>query len=154
MTTQTTRPAAATTTTTLTAPSHIYPATLLQRSITADYLLAIPMALNFTALASPAGTLLGLPTSFTLGLGIFLIFWATFMWRVSRTSPTPLAGTVTILAVNVAWVALSVAIAAGAWFELTTTGIAFVAAQAVAVTAVTTLEVLAARHVYRPATTA
>ncbi len=96
-----------------------------------------------TAGAGALDEALGIPTPWLLGLGVFLLVFAVDVGLIARSLPRS-GRLVRPLAIgNVGWVIASlIAVAAGAW-ELTGLGVAFVLAQAAAVTVFAALQLRA-----------
>ena len=87
---------------------------------------------------------LGLDRTLATAVGAGLLGWAAFVAWVSVERRPALVSEV--VAVNLAWVVASLVFAA-AWDDLTALGVAVVVAQAVAVVALTALQVASRRHV-------
>ena len=87
---------------------------------------------------------LGLDRTLATAVGAGLLAWAAFVAWVSVERRPALVSEV--VAVNLAWVVASLVFAA-AWDDLTALGVAVVVAQAVAVVALTALQVASRRHV-------
>ncbi|WP_353185582.1 hypothetical protein [Bosea sp. (in: a-proteobacteria)] len=96
-------------------------------------------------LAGAAGALvepLGFPAGFLRGAGLVLLPCAALLaWFASRET-LPRRAVHLVVAVNLLWIADSVAILLAGWFAPSSLGIAFVLGQALAVAAVTELEIV------------
>lgn len=84
---------------------------------------------------------LGLPTTFSVVVGVALLAWAGFVAWVSVDLRAMLV--LDVIALNVVWVAASVVFALAGWGGLTELGVVVVLAQAAAVAALTALQVAA-----------
>ncbi len=82
-------------------------------------------------LFNPAKHELGLPVALSVTVGVLLLAWAGFLAWVTLNPSRALIREV--IALNVGYVALSVAFAVSDWVSLTVLGVAFVLVQAVAV---------------------
>lgn len=100
-------------------------------------------------LAGAAGVLsdpLGFPTGFLRGAGLVLLPCAAMLaWFASRET-LPRWAVHLVVAVNLLWIADSVLVLLMGWFAPSWLGIAFVLGQALAVAAVTELEILGLRR--------
>ena len=99
------------------------------------------------AVAAPMlETLLGIPAALLLPLGLFLVAYAAAVWltgaraRLSRTAAWAVVG------LNAVWAIDSLALVAAGWLPLTALGVAFVLAQAAAVTLFAALQILGLRR--------
>jgi hypothetical protein len=86
-------------------------------------------------LFDPAEKELGLPVALSLAVGVLLLAWAAFVAWVSVATPRALVREV--VALNIAYVALSVLVVVADWATLTDLGVAFVLVQALAVLGLT-----------------
>ena len=87
--------------------------------------------------------ILGLPSALVREVGIILLPFGLFVaWAALR--PEPRRSARIVIAANVAWVVGSFALLAGPWVTPSPLGAAFVAVQAIAVAAITALELAAA----------
>ncbi len=132
-----------------TAPATIEAHALLRRLFSIDAVIGLPMALAFVIFAGRLSQWLGLPSLLLTSSGAFLLVWAVAWTVVARTRPHSLIAAAIIVAMNLAWTALSIAIAAGAWFEPSSAGIAIVAAQALFPVSVAVPQAIAAVAMYR-----
>lgn len=106
--------------------------------------LAMGLALDFGA--TPLAALTGLPAALLLYAGLSLFPIAAFLALVAlRPALQPIGGRLAI-AGNAAWVAASLALLASGWGAPNGLGVAFVLAQALAVTGLTLLELAALRR--------
>ncbi|PVZ03438.1 hypothetical protein [Actinomycetospora cinnamomea] len=88
------------------------------------------------AAAAGAGvldTLLGLPAALLVGVGIFLVVYATGLVVLAARPAIPRPATWIVVLGNSAWVLMSLGLVAGAWERLTVLGVVVVLAQAAAV---------------------
>lgn len=100
-----------------------------------DALASGGVGLLLLVLVGPAKDELGLPTAFSISAGILILGWAAFVGWVSKN---PTRGMVTeVIALNLVYVAGSLALAVADWIALTDLGVAIVIAQALAVLGLT-----------------
>lgn len=88
------------------------------------------------AAAAGAGvldTLLGLSTPLLIGVGVFLVVYATGLVLLAGRPTIPRPATWVVVLGNSAWVLMSAALVVGAWDRLTVLGVVVVLAQAAAV---------------------
>ncbi|MEJ2864644.1 hypothetical protein [Actinomycetospora flava] len=88
------------------------------------------------AAAAGAGvldTLIGLSTPLLLGVGVFLVVYATGLVLLAGLRAIPRLLTWVVVLGNSAWVLMSLALVVGAWDQLTVLGVVVVIAQAAAV---------------------
>jgi hypothetical protein len=132
------------------APTAARPATRLAvplvLALRLDAVVTGANGLAYLAAAGPLSDLLGLDAGFLRGIGLFLLAFTAFVWRVSaRTTPRP--GAVrAVIAVNAAWVVGSLALAALALGSPSTAGTVWAVVQAVVVGAFAELQILALRR--------
>jgi hypothetical protein len=102
--------------------------------------------LAYLVAAGPLSDLFGLDATFLRGIGLFLLAFTVFVWRVSaRTAPAP--GAVrAVVAVNVAWVLGSLALAALGLGSPSTAGTVWTVLQAAVVGVFAELQILALRR--------
>lgn len=100
-----------------------------------DALASGGVGLLLLVLANPAKDELGLPIAFSVIAGLGILAWAGFVGWVSIKAPRPLVAEV--IALNLVYVAASLALAVADWVDLTDLGVAVVVAQAVAVLGLT-----------------
>lgn len=93
------------------------------------------VGLLLLVLAGPAKDELGLPIAFSVIAGLGILAWAGFVAWVSVKAPRPLV--VEVIALNLVYVAGSLALAVADWVELTDLGVGIVVAQAIAVLGLT-----------------
>ncbi len=103
-------------------------------------------------LFKPAEDELGLPVALSVTVGVLLLAWAGFLVWVALNPSRVLVREV--IALNVAYVALSVAFAVADWVSLTGLGVAFVLVQAVAVLGVAAGQVVCVPRADREAVAA
>ncbi|NUO61372.1 MAG: hypothetical protein HOV78_32325 [Hamadaea sp.] len=90
---------------------------------------------------------LGTPTAFTVGVGVFLLVWATGLTVLAAQRDISPAGGWTVIVLNVGWIAASLAVAFGGAFDLTGWGVALSALQALPVLLFIDLQYLGLRRV-------
>lgn len=100
-----------------------------------DALASGGVGLLLLVLANPAEDELGLPVAFSVIAGLVILAWAGFVSWVSIKAPRPLV--TEVIALNLVYVAGSLALAVADWVELTDVGVGVVVAQAVAVLGLT-----------------
>jgi hypothetical protein len=88
---------------------------------------------------------LGTPTAFTVSVGVFLLVWAAALGVLSRRPTIAASAVWTVIALNVVWIAASLAVAFGGTFDLTGWGTALFALQAAPVLLFIDLEYLGLR---------
>jgi hypothetical protein len=96
--------------------------------------------LGFTG---PVAALTAIPTGWIAGAGAICLAFAVLLAVIARREPIPRAGLNLAIAINFAWVAASFASLIFGWIAPNTFGMVLVAGQAVAVLAVTDLQILA-----------
>lgn len=131
---------------TLTAPVTDRPLRLSLRVDAVACAACAPLLVFGTGLLS---SLLGLPSSLLVGAGLILLLFAAFLW-LTASRPRP-ASVLAAIAINVLWVLGSVAVLF--LFSPAPWGVAFVLAQAVAVTAILVVEALTLRRAEAEQTT-
>jgi len=99
-----------------------------------------------TAAASTLDGVLGIPAGWLVALGLFLVAWAAALGWLSTRPRIPAGPVWAIIAVNVLWIADSVAAAVANWFPLTALGLAVVVAQALGVVVFAELEYMGLRR--------
>ena len=99
----------------------------------------------YLAAAGPLSDLLGLDAAFLRGIGLFLLAFAVLVWRVGARPEPAGAAVRAVVAVNVAWVLASLALAALGLGSPTTAGTVWAVLQAVVVGGFAELQVLALR---------
>lgn len=95
--------------------------------------------------------LLGIPLALLVPVGLFLVAYAVFVWAVGTRRRISGTAAWMVIAVNLVWVADSIALVLAGWFPLTALGIAFVLVQAAAVFFFVDLQFLGLRRVRRGA---
>ncbi len=107
------------------------------------------------ALSLAAGTvlddLLGLPLALLVPVGLFLLAYAAFVWIVGTRRQISRTAAWAAVAVNLIWVADSIALVLAGGFPLSAVGTAFVLAQAAAVFLFADLQFLGLRRARRGA---
>jgi hypothetical protein len=119
---------------------------LLRLALKLDALATGALALLGLVAGSLLADLLGIPGSLLVALGIFLVAYAAGVWYVGTRPHNSQGATWTIIALNLLWAADSVIAVAAGWLPLTTLGMVFVLAQAVAVLAFAELQFLGIRR--------
>lgn len=105
---------------------------------------AMGLALDFGA--APIARLTGLPQPLLLWAGLALLPIAAFLAVVALRPALRPAGARLAIAGNAAWVLASLALLTSGWVAPNGLGVAFVLVQALAVAALTGLELAALRH--------
>jgi hypothetical protein len=107
-----------------------------------DAVTCAAMGVLLAAGSGPLSVLLDLPVVLLTEAGVILMLFAVFVgWAATRRDPASAARLV--IAANGAWVVGSAAVIAGPWLHPTGMGTAFVAVQAIAVTAIALLQTAA-----------
>jgi hypothetical protein len=119
---------------------------LLRRALTADALVSLAAAFAMTLGADFLSAWLQLPTPLLLGAGLSLFPWAGFLMWLARKPAVPSAAVWTVLAINALWIAESAWIALGGQFSPNAWGLAFIAAQGLAVLVLLELEFMGLRR--------
>lgn len=116
-----------------TAASRISPAPLLRQALIADAVASGATGLLTLLGGTVLAPLLGLPAGLLQGVGLVCLGWAVLLAWLARREM--LAGWVVwlVIALNLLWAADSFLLLASGWVAPTALGVAFVAAQAVAV---------------------
>jgi hypothetical protein len=112
----------------------------LRTVFTFDAIASGAMALVLLVGFRPLGDVLDLPEPLLLGAGLILVPWVAFLAWMARQKSIDQAITRVVIAVNAAWVVASIAVTLGAGVDPSGWGVAFVAAQAVAVAALAVLQ--------------
>ena len=102
--------------------------------------------LAYLIAAGPLSDLLGLDATFLRGIGLFLLAFTAFVWRVSARTAPPAGAVWAVVAVNVAWVLGSLALAALGLGSPSTAGTVWVVLQAAVVGLFAELQILALRR--------
>ena len=122
--------------------SMIQSSPLLRNALALDAAACAATGLLLALAAGPLSNPLGFPADFLRGAGLVLLPCAAMLaWFASREI-LPRLAVYAVIAVNLLWVADSIAILVAGWFQPSGLGIAFVLAQAVAVAVITELEVI------------
>lgn len=118
----------------------------LRNALNADAVVSGAAALLMIAGAPFLSPLLGLPTSLLVGAGLLLVpFVAFLVWLARRSSASRLT-LVDVVAINAIWVAASTGLLLSGLVAPTILGIAFVAAQALAVAVFAELQYVGMRR--------
>lgn len=129
--------------TTTTAPTPVGAVPAMARALWLDAAVSGAAGVLLTAGAGVLDEPLGIPTPWLLGLGAFLLLFAADVGLLARMLPRSRRLVRPLGIGNVGWVLASVAaVVVGAW-ELTGLGVAFVLAQAAAVTVFAVLQLRA-----------
>lgn len=130
---------------TASAPRRIWAHPLfLRRVLLADAATCVTAGLLMSMGAGVIAPLTALPPTLLLFAGLALFFVALVMAAVALREPLSIPGAWLVIVGNVGWVAGSLALMA--LLPLTALGMAFVFAQALAVAALTTLEIVGVRR--------
>jgi hypothetical protein len=122
--------------------SSIQSSSFLRNALSLDAAACAATGLLLALAAGPLAAPLGFPAGFLRGAGVLLLPCAALLaWFASRET-LPRIAVHAVIAVNLLWVADSIAILVAGWFQPTGFGIAFVLAQAAAVAVITELEVI------------
>ncbi|WP_406283146.1 hypothetical protein [Embleya sp. NBC_00896] len=110
-------------------------------------------AVGVAALAGCAllDSALGLPTAFLAGVGAFLTLYALVVWRIGTPGQPNRNAVRTVIALNLVWMADSVAMALAGWFDPTGLGTALIVLQAIAVLGFADLQLFGLRKANRSA---
>jgi hypothetical protein len=100
----------------------------------------------YLAAAGPLSDLLGLDAAFLRGIGAFLLAFAAVVWRVGARESPRAAAVRAVVAVNLAWVAGSLVLAAAGLGSPSSAGTVWTVLQAAVVGAFAELQVLALRR--------
>lgn len=118
----------------------------LRNALNADAVVSGAAALLMIAGAPLLSPLLGLPTTLLMGAGVLLVpFVAFLVWLARRSSASRLT-VVDVVAINAIWVAASIGLLVSGWVAPTMLGVAFVAAQALAVAVFAELQYIGLRR--------
>lgn len=126
----------------------------LRLALLADAAASGSMAILLIFAAGPLAGPLGLPAPFLLPVGALLLPWAAGVaWLGCRPAPRR-AAVLTVVAGNAIWVACSAIFLLSGAMSPTGLGVAFVVAQAIAVTVLAELQFIAQRNAGRSETLA
>ncbi|MBX3505255.1 MAG: hypothetical protein KF895_07215 [Parvibaculum sp.] len=106
----------------------------LRHAVLADGVISGAMGVLLLAASGPLSGLLGLPAAFLFWVGIALLPWMAALVLTSRKERLAGGAVETVIALNALWVLASIALIVLDPFGMTALGIAFVVAQALAVT--------------------
>jgi len=126
------------------------PNTFLRYALLADALASGATGLLMAAGAGPLSRLLALPEPLLRWAGIVLLPFALIVGLAARAAEPSRSATLAIVVVNALWVLDSFALLAMGWVTPNGLGVAFVAAQAIAVGALAGAQVLGLRTARRP----
>jgi hypothetical protein len=119
---------------------------LLPLALKLDAVVTGANGLAYLALAGPLSGLLGLDAAFLRSIGAFLLVFAALVWAAGARSRVPAGAVRAIIAVNVAWVAGSLALAVLALGSPSTAGTVWAVLQAAVVGAFAELQVAGLRR--------
>jgi hypothetical protein len=119
---------------------------LLQIVLKTDAVAGALTGVGLVALGSLHEDLFGLPTSWSMPIGVFLLVLAATIWMVKPAQRRAVWG---IVVVNLIWVASSVVVLLTGVVDLTGLGVGYVALQAAAVAALAELEIIGLRRTSR-----
>lgn len=122
---------------------------LLRLALKLDAVASGALGLLSVGAAPVLEPLLGVPATFLLPLGLFLVAYAAGVWLTGTRSRVHRTAVRAIIVLNLLWSAESIALVAAGWLPLTTPGVAFVLAQAGAVTLFAHLQFLGLRRARR-----
>ena len=126
------------------------PNTFLRYALLADSLASGATGLLMAAGARPLSGLLALPEPLLRGPGIALLPFAVLVGLAARAEVPSRSAVIAIIVVNALWTVDSFALLASGWVAPNGLGIAFVAAQALAVGALAAAQVAGLRSVGQP----
>lgn len=119
---------------------------LLRLALKLDAVASGTLGLLSAGAAPVLEPLLGVPATFLLPLGLFLVAYAAAVWLTGTRSRVHRTAVRAIIVLNLLWAAESIALVPAGWLPLTTPGVAFVLAQAGAVTLFDHLQFLGLRR--------
>lgn len=111
-----------------------------------DAVVTAANALAYLAAAGPLAGLLGFDAAVLRGIGLFLLAFAAFVWQVGARTDPPAGAVRAVVAVNVAWVAGSLVLAALDLGSPSTAGTVWVVLQAAVVGAFAEAQLLLLRR--------
>jgi hypothetical protein len=120
----------------------IQSSSFLRNALALDAAACAATGLLLVLAAGPLAAPLGFPAGFLRGAGAVLLSCAALLAWFAGRETLPRLAVHAVIAVNLLWVADSIAILVAGWFQPTGLGIAFVLAQAAAVAVITELEVI------------
>lgn len=106
----------------------------LRHAVLADGVISGAMGVLLFAASGPLSGLLGLPAAFLFWVGLALLPWMAALVLIARKERLSGGAVETVIALNALWVLASIALIVADPFGMTALGIAFVVAQALAVT--------------------
>ncbi|HEV2556566.1 MAG TPA: hypothetical protein VGV17_22680 [Bosea sp. (in: a-proteobacteria)] len=113
---------------------------LLRRALALDAAACAGMGALLSLAAGPLSGLFALPPDLLRGAGLLLLPCAALLGWLSRRPELPRLAVLSVIGVNLIWIADSLLLLAAGWFAPTGLGVAFVLVQAAAVLAVTMAE--------------
>ena len=119
---------------------------LLRTALRLDALVTGANGAAYLALAGPLDDLLGLPASLLRAAGAFLVVFAAAVWVVARAGEISRPAVLSVIAVNVVWVADSLVVLALGSSDPTTAGTVWIALQSVTVGLFAALQVAGRRR--------
>ncbi|MCM1967173.1 hypothetical protein [Streptomyces sp. G1] len=120
------------------------PETALRRVLALDAVVSAGNGLAYVAFSAPLGRLLGLGQGLLLGFGAFMLLYGAGVGLLASRRQPPAFPVRLVIEGNYAWAALSL-VALVVWFEPTTAGAVWIAAQALVVASFAVLQQLALR---------
>lgn len=106
----------------------------LRHAVLADGIISGAMGVLLFAASGPLSGLLRLPAAFLFWVGLALLPWMAALVIIARKERMARGAVETVIALNALWVLASIALIVADPFGMTALGIAFVVAQALAVT--------------------
>ena len=119
---------------------------LLRLALKLDAVATGALAVLGLAAAPLLESFLGTPASLLYPIGLFLLVYAVAVWIIGTRPQISRSAAWGVVALNLVWVAASVATVLAGWLPLTTLGTAFVLLQAVAVLVFADLQYLGLRR--------
>jgi hypothetical protein len=129
-----------------TSPLALRPAPLLRLALLGDAVASGATGLLTLAGGAALAGPLGLPAGLLQGAGLVLLPYSALVGWLSRRAGLPGSAVWAVIAVNLAWAADSLLLLASGWVAPTGLGMAFVAAQALAVAGFAALQWLGLRR--------
>ncbi len=120
------------------------PRTALRRFLALDSVVSTGNGLAYVAFSAPLGRLLGVGQGLLLGLGVFMLLYGASVGLLASRREPPVFPVKVVVEGNYAWAALSLA-GLVVWFEPTTAGAGWIAAQALIVASFAVFQQLALR---------
>lgn len=121
-------------------------ARLLRLSLRLDAVATAAMGLLFAAGSGLLDDLLGIPTAWLFGLGVFLVLFAGVVQYAATRAWNNRALVTEVIAANALWLVASITTVVAGWFALTTLGVVVVLLQAAAVAGFVALQTAGRRR--------